>query len=185
MSSDIHSIWVTVETQRVTRLLRKDLNTAFHEQRIAGLWPAHPERRNRHLAPAPPPAPAIISVGPHTNVLTYNKTVPQRPHTPSNANPAFGRNSPSNASQAYGLNTPSDAIPAFGRYSPSNASQAYGLHTPTDAIPAFGRNSVVAAPPPPPPPAPPAPPPPAPPPHYKFGRTSSLPYNFPIGQKLA
>jgi len=30
---------------------------------------------------------------------------------------AFDRNSPSNASQAYGLQTPSDALPAFGRHS--------------------------------------------------------------------
>jgi hypothetical protein len=57
--------------------------------------------------------------------------------------PAFGRNSPSNATrppsagiprgnalQAYGLHTPSDAIPAFGRHSPCNASQAYGLQSP-------------------------------------------------------
>jgi hypothetical protein len=113
-------------------MLRKDLNTAFPEQRIAGLRPAYPERRNpgirpalpeqrfaglrpayperrnRHLAPAPPPAPAINSVGPHTAVLRY-KTAPQglQHDIP-----------PSNASQVYGLHTPSDAIPAFGRHSP-------------------------------------------------------------------
>ena len=61
------------------------------------------------------------------------------------------RHSPSNASQAYGLQTPNDALPsnddrlrrpkdrlrktAFGRHSPSNASQAYGLQTPSDALP--------------------------------------------------
>jgi hypothetical protein len=44
------------------------------------------------------------------------------------------RHSPSNASQAYGLQTPSDAIPVVGRHSPSNASQASGLHTPSHAI---------------------------------------------------
>ena len=37
-----------------TRLLRKDLNTAFPEQRIAGLWPANHERRNSGLCPALP-----------------------------------------------------------------------------------------------------------------------------------
>ena len=35
-----------------TRLLRKDLNTAFPEQRIAGPRPANPERRNPGLRPA-------------------------------------------------------------------------------------------------------------------------------------
>ena len=59
------------------------------------------------------------------------------------------RHFPSNALEAYGLQTPSDALPsnddrlrrpfhclktAFGRHSPSKASQAYGLHTPSDAV---------------------------------------------------
>jgi len=35
-----------------TRLLRKDLNTAIPEQRIAGPQPANPERRNPGLRPA-------------------------------------------------------------------------------------------------------------------------------------
>jgi hypothetical protein len=35
-----------------TRLLRKDLNTAFPEERIAGPRPANPERRNPGLRPA-------------------------------------------------------------------------------------------------------------------------------------
>ena len=39
---------------RSTRLLRKDLNTAFPEQRITGLWPANRERRNPDLRPALP-----------------------------------------------------------------------------------------------------------------------------------
>jgi hypothetical protein len=61
--------------------------------------------------------------------------------TPSDAIPAFGRHSPSNASHAYGLHAPSDAIPALGRHSLSNAAQAYGLQMPSDAIPAVGRHS--------------------------------------------
>ncbi len=63
-----------------------------------------------------------------------------------------GRYSPSNASQAYGLQTPSDALPAFGalkkttfgglktafgRHSPNNASPAYGLQTSSDALPPY------------------------------------------------
>jgi hypothetical protein len=80
-----------------TRLLRKDLNTAFREQRIAGPRSANPERRNPGLRPA---------------------LLEQR--TPRDAIPSFGQHSPSNALQAYGLPIPSDAV---GR----NASQAYGL----------------------------------------------------------
>src|SRR5512139_2275943 len=74
-----------------TRLLRKDLNTAFPEQRIAGLRPANPERRNPGLRPALPAPQAT------TTAFGGLKT-------------DFGRHSPSNASQAYGLHTPSDAI---------------------------------------------------------------------------
>ena len=41
-----------LNTLRVlTRLLRKDLNTAFPEQRIAGLRPAYPEPRDAGLRP--------------------------------------------------------------------------------------------------------------------------------------
>jgi hypothetical protein len=52
------------------------LRPAYPEQRNPGLRPALSEQRNRHLAPAPPPAPlapppAINSVGPHTAVLRY------------------------------------------------------------------------------------------------------------------
>ena len=38
----------------LTRLLRMDLNTAFPEQRIAGLRPANPERLISSLRPAFP-----------------------------------------------------------------------------------------------------------------------------------
>ncbi len=41
---------------------------------------------------------------------------------------------PKAAYRGLGLKT------AFGRHSPSNASQAYGLHTPSYAFPAFGRH---------------------------------------------
>ncbi len=88
-----------------------DLNTAFPEQRIAGLRPANPERRNPGL-----------------------RTVFLEQRNCSGHGCSSAGHSPSNASQAYGLLTPSDTIPAFGRLSPSNASQAYGLHTPSDAI---------------------------------------------------
>ena len=82
-------VWTTAvafcyfESRRPARLLGMDLNTAFPEQRVAGLRPANPERRN-----------------------------------------PFGRHSPSNALQSYGLNTPSDAFPAFGRYFPNNPLQS-------------------------------------------------------------
>ena len=89
-----------------TRLLRKNLNTAFPEQRIAGLRPSHP--RATQSRPS-----AGISRAKHRRPTVC---IP-----PSDAIPAFGRHSPSNASQAYGLHTPSDAVSAFGRNSPSNA----------------------------------------------------------------
>jgi hypothetical protein len=99
-------------------------------------------------------------------VLRY-KTAPQGPQhgipraahrrptaciPPNDAIPAFGRHSPSNALQAYGLHTPSDAFPAFGRHSQSNASQAYGLHTRATQSPPSSGSSACSC--------------------YKFGRTS-------------
>ena len=120
-------VWTTAvafcyfESCRPTRLLRMDLNTVFPEQRIAGLRPVNPERRN--------------PFGRHSSSNSDRlKTALGGLKT------AFGRHSPSNALQSYGLHTPSDAFPAFGRYFPNNPLQSYGLQPPSDALPAFGRH---------------------------------------------